>query len=87
MLWIYKCNSKGREHQRTYGDWSDVFASQSARVWGTTRVIPELAKANIGDTVLAYQTDRNELVGVARVADTMPNTDMRKSAHAGWRKR
>jgi len=72
-FWIYKCNSKRREHQRTWGDWTEVFASASAQRWGTTRIVPELAKAKIGDVVLAYQTDRNELVGIARVAKWLPD--------------
>jgi len=67
MYWVYKCNSKDREYQRTYGDWAEVFESQGPQWWGTTKIVPELSKANVGDTILAYQTDRNELVGVARV--------------------
>ncbi len=71
-FWIYKCNSKGREYQRTYGDWAEVFATTEAQWWGTTKVVPELANANKDDTILAYQTDRNELVGVARVVGWRP---------------
>ena len=71
-FWIYKCNSTGREYQRTYGDWAEVFATSKAHWWGTTKVVPELAKASVGDTVFAYQTDRNELVGVARVVAWRP---------------
>jgi hypothetical protein len=67
MYWVYKCNSKDREYQRTYGDWAEVFESQDAQWWGTTKIVPELSNARVGDTILAYQTDRNELVGVARV--------------------
>jgi len=66
-FWIYKCNGKDRDYQRTYGDWAEVFESTEAQWWGTTKVVPELANASVGDTILAYQTDRNELVGVARV--------------------
>jgi len=65
--WIYKCNAKGHEYQRTYGDWAEVFASTEAQWWGTTKIVPELANARVGDMILAYQTDRNELVGTARV--------------------
>ncbi len=72
MYWVYKCNSKGREYQRTYGDWAEVFESEEAQWWGTTKIVPELAKATVGDTILAYQTDRNELVGVARVVGWKP---------------
>jgi hypothetical protein len=67
MYWVYKCNSKDREYQRTYGDWKEVFESQEPQWWGTTEVVPELSNAKVGDTILAYQTDRNELVGVAQV--------------------
>lgn len=72
MYWIYKCNSKDRDYQRTFGDWSEVFESREPQWWGTTRVVPELSKAKVGDTILAYQTDRNELVGVARVVGWKP---------------
>jgi hypothetical protein len=72
MYWVYKCNSKDREYQRTYGDWAEVFESQGPQWWGTTKIVPELSKASAGDTILAYQTDRNELVGVARVVGWKP---------------
>ncbi len=70
--WVYKCNDKNREYQRTFGDWAEVFESTEAQWWGTTRIVPELAHAKVGDTVIAYQTDRNELVGVARVVAWEP---------------
>jgi len=73
MYWVYKCNSKDREYQRTYGDWSEVFETKEAQWWGTTKIVPELSKARVGDTILAYQTDRNELVGTARVVRWEPH--------------
>ncbi|MDW8469094.1 MAG: DUF3883 domain-containing protein [Burkholderiales bacterium] len=72
MYWVYKCNSKNRSYQRTSGDWADVFESQEPQSWGTTDILPELSKAKAGDTILAYQTDRNELVGVAKVVGWKP---------------
>jgi len=66
-FWIYKCNSRNRPHQVTYGDWDRFFRQSGNREWGSTEWVPELAKAQGGDVVLAYQTDRNELVGVAEV--------------------
>src|SRR5882762_7786051 len=72
MYWVYKCNSKDREYQRTYGDWREVFESQEPQWWGTTKIVPELSNASRGDTILAYQTDRNELVGVACVVGWKP---------------
>lgn len=73
MYWVYKCNSKDREYQRTYGDWSEVFESQESQWWGTTKIVPELSEASAGDTILAYQTNRNELVGIARVVGWKPH--------------
>lgn len=77
-FWIYKCNGKNREYQRTWGDWAEVFETTEAQWWGTTEVVPELARAKIGDTVIAYQTDRNELVGVARVVAWKPQGKYRR---------
>ena len=54
------------------GDWAEVFESQEPQWWGTTEIVPELSNATRGDTILAYQTDRNELVGVARVVGWKP---------------
>jgi len=62
MYWVYKCNSKDREYQRTYGDWAESLRVRDLQLVGTTKIVPELSKASVGDTVLAYQTDRNELV-------------------------
>lgn len=67
MFWVYKCNAKGYEYQRAWGDWIELFASNRPQEWGSTRLVPELEQANRGDVILAYQTDRNELVGIARV--------------------
>jgi hypothetical protein len=67
VIWIYKCNSRDLPYQRAYGDWDDFFMSGRPMQWGSTEWVPALQKARRGDTVLAYQTDRNELVGVARV--------------------
>jgi len=71
-FWIYKCNAKNREYQRVWGDWAKVFQTAKVHPWGTTMIVRELAQAKVGDTVIAYQTDRNELVGVARVVAWKP---------------
>ena len=65
--WIYKCNARNRPHQVSFGDWDDFFAEPGDGEWGSTERIPELRKARPQDTVLAYQTDRNEFVGIAKV--------------------
>jgi hypothetical protein len=67
MNWVYKCNSKGYPYQSAWGDWRELFASTRARPWGSTQWTPRLEHAGSGDTIVAYQTDRNELVGIARV--------------------
>ncbi len=77
-FWVYKCNNKNREYQRTWGDWAEVFESTEAQWWGSTKIVPDLARAKVGDTVIAYQTDRNELVGVARVVTWKPQGKYKK---------
>jgi len=64
--WIYKCNANRKPHQVVWGDWDDFFDDPRIE-WGSTQRIPALAKLSPGDMVIAYQTDRNELVGVTKV--------------------
>lgn len=76
--WIYKCNSRNGEHQRHYGDWQDFFRNaraNTAKEWGTSEIVPALAKLEPNDVVIAYQTDRNELVGVTKVAELVPRDE------------
>lgn len=73
MFWIYKCNSLQRPHQIAYGDWNDFFVGAHERQWGTTEWVPALSNARRGDTILAYQTNRNELVGLAKVMALRPH--------------
>lgn len=73
MWWIYKCNAKNNAYQRDWGNWDHLFLADTPRYWGSTELIPELGKAQVGDLVIAYQTDRNELVGVAQVVRLRPN--------------
>ncbi len=72
MFWIYKCNSLQHRHQIAFGDWNDFFVGARERKWGTTEWVPTLKNAGRGDTVLAYQTNRNELVGLAKVIALRP---------------
>lgn len=74
--WVYKCNALRREYQSASGDWDEVFAKTKSIEWGSTAWTPELKKTRSGDKVLAYQTDRNELVGMVRV--------VRKDQHRGY---
>lgn len=70
--WIYKCNSRNGNHQRHYGAWSEFFrlaVEHDPLRWGTTEVVQELDQLAVNDTILAHQTDQNELVGIARVAE------------------
>lgn len=67
--WVYKCNSKGRSYQKTWGDWNDFFQGNDKR-WGNTQWVPALEDLNKGDKIIAYQTDRNELVGIAEVTQS-----------------
>ena len=67
MYWLYKCNSRKLAYQVVYGDWEDFFVDGRPRKWGSSEQVPALDRAKRGDIILAYQTDRNELVGLARV--------------------
>jgi hypothetical protein len=53
--------------QVSHGDWSDFFAQPGVSSWGSNEWVPALEQLTPGDMVLAYQTDRNELVGLAKV--------------------
>ena len=64
--WVYKCNSRGANGP-AWGDWLTVFEHSGPVGWGQTAIIPALARLRRGDTLLAYQTNRNELVGTVRV--------------------
>ncbi|MBN1962539.1 MAG: DUF3883 domain-containing protein [Deltaproteobacteria bacterium] len=63
--WVYKCNVTGQYSY--FGDWDEVFSNMQPSAWGSAEENKALGKLQDGDLVLAYQTDRNELVGVARV--------------------
>ncbi len=66
-IWVYKCNSRNLPYQRSYGDWAEFFRARRPRWWGRVAWTPELSKLRPGDIVLAYQSNRNELVGIAKV--------------------
>jgi hypothetical protein len=68
--WVYKCNSRNLPHQRHFGDWDDFFAKGIVTHWGTTEIVPALADLKRGDQILAFQSDRNELVGIAIVRES-----------------
>ena len=72
MFWVYKCNSRNLPNQVVYGDWNDFFVAGRTGQWGSTEWVKALAKAASGDTILAYQTDRKELVGLAKVVALRP---------------
>ena len=64
--WVYKCNSRNREYQNAYGDW-DQFFDDPEEHWGKSEWVPELARLKVGDYIIAYQTNRNKIVGLTRV--------------------
>jgi hypothetical protein len=64
---MYKCNARNAPYQVVRGNWAEVFASPEPVEWGSTEWVPALNDARVGDLVLAYQTDRNHLAGVAKV--------------------
>ena len=78
--WIYKCNSQNRDYQRSWGDWKEFFDGDSDEDWGSTQWVPELSKLKEGDMVIAYQTNRNELVGLAKVRQSWMGRSYRTAA-------
>lgn len=65
--WVYKCNSRQPDYARASGDWREFFDGKHGDRWGSTQWTPEIEVVKRDDIIIAYQTDRNELVGVARV--------------------
>lgn len=65
--WVYKCNSKNQPHQVVCGDWGWFFDRGRIGQWGSTESVPELIKLARDDSIICYQTDQNELVGICRV--------------------
>ncbi len=73
--WIYKCNASSPDYARAWGDWREhVFSRPGVVRWGDTslRGVENIKK---GDTLIAYQTDRNELVGLVDVVELRPMTN------------
>jgi hypothetical protein len=74
--WVYKCNARAPSYAGSWGDWwADVFEPGGERVWGLT-TLKGVDRVRVGDVLLAYQTDRNELVGTvgtARVTSFKPD--------------
>lgn len=71
--WIYKCNVRARSYARAWGDWWEhVFKPGGKRAWGLT-TLKGVESVRVGDVLLAYQTDRNELVGTVRVTGFEPD--------------
>ena len=65
MFWVYKCNSRALPYQVVSGDWAEFFEEGIDDHWGSTEWTPSLAGLQPGDLILAYQSNRNELVGTA----------------------
>lgn len=67
--WVYKCNSTGRGRSDLRGDWRRHFQwSKDEDSWGSSGDIEDLQMLNIGDRVVAYQSNTREIVGVVEVS-------------------
>lgn len=66
-FWVYKCNDTDHPDQVVHGDWEYVFGAQKPVQWGSTEYTSDLEKLSAGDLLIAYQTERNEVVGLAEV--------------------
>ena len=83
--WLYKNNSAEGGPAGYSGDWLiDVFQDDTVKGWGghyssTSPVVWRLLSedVSVGDIVVAYQSDTQEVVGFCRVdALTGPNDDL-----------
>lgn len=73
MYWIYKCNSTLKNSPYNTSDWRVFFSSPHESEWGSTAIGARgLENAQPGDQILAFQSDRREFVGVARVQRWRP---------------
>lgn len=70
-FWIYKCNARSPEYANATGDWTYVFERPEAVPWGST-ILSGVDAIVKGDVLLAFQTDRNELVGLVDVVALKP---------------
>ena len=62
--WVYKCNN----NSPLKGDWRGFFENECVDAkCGNVRQIPDLNKLTRDDMIIAYQTDRNELVGTCQM--------------------
>ena len=57
--WVYKCNSRGG------GDW-EPFTEGERFEFGTNQYLGDMDDLRQGDKIVAYQSDRNKLVGIAK---------------------
>lgn len=73
-VWVYKCHYDSPAFASSYGDWLDFFSDPKDGSWGgewsTKSPVSENIVKNLmkkGDTIVAYQTDRKEIVGQCKV--------------------
>lgn len=84
-LWVYKCRNDPDTAYNAWGDWANVFDKPWKPVpwggaWATARpdgkrILNE--EIEVGDLVLAWQSDRSAAIGVCKV------TGRKRSRHGG----
>ena len=71
-----------RDHRREFFD--ERAASGRAARWGLLSIIPALSNLQPEDMVFAYQTDRNELVGLVRMVRVIGDEPGSSSRSKFW---
>lgn len=66
--WVYKNNSTTHTTDRLQGDWHEFFDANRIDEWGYESHVRSLGQIKADDRILCYQSNRNELVGIARAA-------------------
>jgi hypothetical protein len=73
-LYVYKCRNDPNTEFNAYGDWEEVFDASGPVRWGgawatrnptSIRIFED--ELEVGDLILAWQTDRRAAIGVAEV--------------------
>ena len=74
QLYVYKCKDDPYNDNNAYGNWGEVFDDPNPVRWGgvwATRNLTSIAifrdELQVGDLILAWQTDESAAVGVAEV--------------------
>ena len=80
--WVYKNNSTNHTTERLQGDWHAFFDKNRPDEWGYDNHVPALRQVSVGDHILCYQSNLNELVGLADLLAGIANCGLNPFAES-----